>query len=97
MVAKISSRACHFDPSLIVELLLFSRRSFTLRLRYGDIFLRHIYVVALAALIKQIIAGLCEVVHTLPTLKVPMNTRGTESTRPHSESKANIGKETSDV
>jgi hypothetical protein len=58
LVAKISSRA---------ELLLFSRRA----LRYGGVFLRHIYVVALAAVIKQIIADLCEVVHALPTRKSP--------------------------
>ena len=42
------------------------------------VFLRHIYVVALAAVIKQIIADLCEVVHTLPTRKVPINPRGAD-------------------
>ena len=44
----------------------------------GNVFLRHVYIVALAAAIKQIIAGLCEVVHTLPTRKVPMNPCGAD-------------------
>ena len=56
------------------------------------VFLRHIYVVALAAVIKQIIADLCEVVHALATRKGP-NTQHELAPQGIAKARASVGKE----